>query len=146
MFKPDTLAGKNALITGGGSGLGLTMARKYIELGARVTIVGRSEERLAKAAAELNAGLNGLSKRARFIHTSGRVAGSFDLAVINIELRPLLQVLGNLSAAARRVPKLYVTGFLASQLAEVTAAVKAAGFTARRRSSEADWRLLEASH
>src|SRR5687768_2032782 len=56
MFKPDTLAGKNALITGGGSGLGLTMARKYIELGASVTIVGRNEERLAKAAAELNAG------------------------------------------------------------------------------------------
>lgn len=99
----------------------------------------------AVRAAELNAALNGLSKQTRFIHTSGRVAGSFDLAVINIELRPLLQVLGSLSAAARRVPKLYVTGFLASQLAEVTAAVKAAGFTPRRRSSEADWRLLEAS-
>ena len=99
----------------------------------------------AVRAAELNAALNGLSKRARFIHTSARLAGSFDLAVINIELRPLLQVLGSLPAAARRVPKLYVTGFLASQLAEVTAAVKAAGFVPRRRSSEADWRLLEAT-
>ncbi|MGQ0813320.1 MAG: SDR family oxidoreductase [Gemmatimonadota bacterium] len=56
MFKTDALAGKNALITGGGSGLGLTAARKYLELGASVTIVGRSEERLASAVAELNAG------------------------------------------------------------------------------------------
>lgn len=56
MFKEDLLAGKNALITGGGSGLGLTMARKYLELGASVTIVGRTEARLQKAASELNAG------------------------------------------------------------------------------------------
>lgn len=53
MFKSDTLSGKNALITGGGSGLGLTMTRKYLELGASVTILGRSEERLAAAAKEL---------------------------------------------------------------------------------------------
>lgn len=56
MFKSDALSGKEALITGGGSGLGLTMARKYLELGARVTIVGRSEERLARAAADLDGG------------------------------------------------------------------------------------------
>lgn len=55
MFSPNLLAGKNALITGGGSGLGLTMARKYLELGASVTIFGRNEERLASAVAELNA-------------------------------------------------------------------------------------------
>lgn len=56
MFKADALSGKAALITGGGSGLGLTMARKYLELGASVAIVGRSEERLASALVELNAG------------------------------------------------------------------------------------------
>jgi NAD(P)-dependent dehydrogenase (short-subunit alcohol dehydrogenase family) len=56
IFQSDLLAGKTALITGGGSGLGLTMTRKYLELGARVIIVGRSEERLAQAAAELEAG------------------------------------------------------------------------------------------
>jgi len=56
MFKADALVGKEALITGGGSGLGLTMARKYLELGASVTILGRSEERLAGAVTELGAG------------------------------------------------------------------------------------------
>lgn len=56
MFKEDLLAGKVAVITGGGSGLGLTMARKYLDLGARVAIIGRNRDRLAEAAAELNAG------------------------------------------------------------------------------------------
>jgi ribosomal protein L11 methyltransferase len=99
----------------------------------------------AVRAAQLNASLNGFARSSRFVHSTARVSGTFDLAVVNIELRPLLQVLGSLPAAARRVPKLYVTGFLASQLAEVTEAVKAAGFTPRRRSREADWRLLEAA-
>ena len=56
MFKPDLLENKTALITGGGSGLGLTMTRKYLELGARVAIIGRSDERLQEAARELNVG------------------------------------------------------------------------------------------
>ena len=60
MFKEDLLAGKVALITGGGSGLGLTMTRKFLALGARVAILGRSPERLQTAADELAAG-KGLS-------------------------------------------------------------------------------------
>jgi len=97
----------------------------------------------AVRAAEANAALNGLQKHARFVHSSGRVSGSFDLAVVNIELRPLLQVLASLPAAARRVQRLLVTGFLKSQAADVAAALKGAGFTARRKASEGDWVLME---
>jgi NAD(P)-dependent dehydrogenase (short-subunit alcohol dehydrogenase family) len=47
------LDGQAALITGGGSGIGLACARALLADGATVTICGRSEERLQKAAAEL---------------------------------------------------------------------------------------------
>jgi len=98
----------------------------------------------ALRAAQGNAELNGLSARARFVATDAPVRGSFDLVVVNIELRPLLQVLAALPRAAQRAPKLLVTGFLGSQAAEVTAQVKRAGFVPRARKAEADWRLLEA--
>ena len=51
-FDPP-LAGTSAFITGGGSGIGLECARRLVADGASVTIAGRSVERLAGAAAEL---------------------------------------------------------------------------------------------
>lgn len=47
------LEGKTALVTGGSSGIGLAAAKMLMENGARVAITGRSEEKLAKAVAEL---------------------------------------------------------------------------------------------
>jgi NAD(P)-dependent dehydrogenase (short-subunit alcohol dehydrogenase family) len=52
MFAADLLAGRRALITGGGTGLGKAMARRYLELGAHVFICGRREEVLRAAASE----------------------------------------------------------------------------------------------
>jgi NAD(P)-dependent dehydrogenase (short-subunit alcohol dehydrogenase family) len=49
------LAGKAALITGGGSGIGLACARHLLRDGASVTLAGRSQERLDAAAADLRA-------------------------------------------------------------------------------------------
>lgn len=47
------LAGLGALVTGGGSGIGLACAAALLADGASVTIAGRSQERLAGAAAQL---------------------------------------------------------------------------------------------
>jgi NAD(P)-dependent dehydrogenase (short-subunit alcohol dehydrogenase family) len=47
------LEGTAALITGGGSGIGLGAARHLLRDGATVTLVGRDEERLASGAASL---------------------------------------------------------------------------------------------
>jgi NADP-dependent 3-hydroxy acid dehydrogenase YdfG len=49
------LQSKTALITGGGSGIGLAVARLFLEEGARVAISGRDEKKLQEAARGLNA-------------------------------------------------------------------------------------------
>lgn len=54
MLSEDLLAGRVALVTGGGSGLGLSMAKRLVELGASVGITGRTEDRLTSAAAEID--------------------------------------------------------------------------------------------
>lgn len=51
-----SLGGSNALITGGGSGLGLGCAKRFLADGATVTLMGRTEERLRGADKELDAG------------------------------------------------------------------------------------------
>ncbi len=47
------LAGRAAIVTGGGSGIGLACARHLLRDGASVTLCGRSEQRLREAAASL---------------------------------------------------------------------------------------------
>ncbi|MGH8018177.1 MAG: SDR family NAD(P)-dependent oxidoreductase [Opitutaceae bacterium] len=50
-----SLDGEVALITGGGTGIGLAIARAMVAAGARVVLVGRREAELADAARELGA-------------------------------------------------------------------------------------------
>ena len=59
MFKDDLLAGAHVLITGGGTGLGKSMGRRFLELGARLSICGRRAEVLEATAAEHRAATGG---------------------------------------------------------------------------------------
>ncbi len=54
MFRADLLAGKRVLITGGGTGLGKSMGRRCLELGADLAICGRRREVLEATRAEFD--------------------------------------------------------------------------------------------
>lgn len=53
MFEKTLLAGKHILVTGGGSGLGAAMAKRFGELGAELVICGRRREILDATAQRL---------------------------------------------------------------------------------------------
>jgi NAD(P)-dependent dehydrogenase (short-subunit alcohol dehydrogenase family) len=53
MFEKGLLTGKRILVTGGGSGLGAAMGRRFVELGAELIICGRRLELLEQTAAQL---------------------------------------------------------------------------------------------
>lgn len=53
------LSGRAAVVTGGNGGLGLGMAKAFVEQGASVAIIGRSQSKLDTAAAELRSIIGG---------------------------------------------------------------------------------------
>lgn len=59
MFEKGLLANKRILVTGGGSGLGAAMGRRFVELGAELIICGRRRQLLEQTAAQLRADLGG---------------------------------------------------------------------------------------
>jgi len=54
MFQTDLLAGKRILVTGGGTGLGAAMARRFAELGASLVLTSRRAEVLAQTATDIH--------------------------------------------------------------------------------------------
>jgi NAD(P)-dependent dehydrogenase (short-subunit alcohol dehydrogenase family) len=96
MFRNDLLSGKRILVTGGGTGLGKSIARRYLELGAQVAICGRRTEVLDATAAELREATGG------HVETYGcdvRDAAAIDAMMSGIWERAPLDVLVNNAAA-----------------------------------------------
>ena len=54
-LRPGLFAGRTALVTGGGSGIGRIIARRFAALGAQVVLAGRHQETLAAAQGEIEA-------------------------------------------------------------------------------------------
>ena len=52
--KGELLKGRRVVITGGSSGIGLSIAKRFLDEGAMVVITGRSEKRLEDAKREIN--------------------------------------------------------------------------------------------
>ena len=54
MLKEKTFSNKTYIVTGGGSGLGKSMTKYLLQLGANAIIVSRSEEKLKASQKELS--------------------------------------------------------------------------------------------
>src|SRR5580704_13692577 len=86
------LAKQTALITGGGSGIGLATARPFLDEGARVVIAGRDEAKLAAAAKTLNAGdrlahfaadVSNVAQVKTLVQSATKMLGRIDILVNN---------------------------------------------------------------
>ncbi|RPE01248.1 glucose 1-dehydrogenase [Candidatus Pantoea deserta] len=82
------LEGKIALVTGGSSGIGLAVARRFVQEGAQVFITGRRETQLADAVTRIggqieaiSGDLTNASDLARLFETLNTRAGRLDILV-----------------------------------------------------------------
>jgi len=96
MFRADLLKGKKILVTGGGTGLGKSIARRYLQLGAELLICGRRTEVLDAAAGELAAETGG---RIETLQCDVRSADQVESMMSRIWERGPLDVLVNNAAA-----------------------------------------------
>jgi NAD(P)-dependent dehydrogenase (short-subunit alcohol dehydrogenase family) len=53
VYAPDLFEGRNIVVTGGGSGLGAEMARRFAELRAHAIVLGRRQEKLDEVVAQI---------------------------------------------------------------------------------------------
>ncbi len=97
VFTPNLLAGRRALITGGGTGLGKSIGRRFLELGAELVICGRRAEVLAATAAEFGVDLP--QARVTALPCDLRDAEAVDAMIAEIWRDAPLDILVNNAAA-----------------------------------------------
>lgn len=98
----DRLNGKTAIVTGGGSGIGLASAKRFIDEGAFVYIFGRRQDALDAALVELGENARAISGSVsdmadldRLFETVRKERGSLDILFANAgtgELLPLGEI------------------------------------------------------
>src|ERR1700750_1901810 len=96
MFEKGLLAKKRILVTGGGSGLGAAMGRRFTELGAELIICGRRLELLEQPAARFRIDLGA---RLSAIRCDIRDGAAVDAMMDTIWREAPLDVLVNNAAA-----------------------------------------------
>jgi NAD(P)-dependent dehydrogenase (short-subunit alcohol dehydrogenase family) len=96
MFEKGLLAAKRILVTGGGSGLGAAMGRRFLELGAELIICGRRLELLETTAAEMRRDTGG---KVSAIRCDIRDGAAVDAMMDSVWCEAPLDVLVNNAAA-----------------------------------------------
>ena len=79
-YSADVFAGRTVLVSGGGSGMGLAMAKAFAQGGANVAVMGRSIERAAAGAAEIAALGGNVHSLICDVRDAGQVSAAFDEA------------------------------------------------------------------
>jgi NAD(P)-dependent dehydrogenase (short-subunit alcohol dehydrogenase family) len=86
--------GQVAVVTGGGSGIGLATARRFHQEGASVAIAGRDEQRLAMAAKSIGDGVLAVTadvakaeELSRLFSTVAQALGPIDVLFVNAGLK-----------------------------------------------------------
>jgi NAD(P)-dependent dehydrogenase (short-subunit alcohol dehydrogenase family) len=96
MFEKGLLKGKRILVTGGGSGLGAAVGRRFLELGADLVICGRRLELLEATAAEMRSDPGG---KVAAVKCDIRDGGAVDAMLDQVWRDAPLDVLVNNAAA-----------------------------------------------
>jgi NAD(P)-dependent dehydrogenase (short-subunit alcohol dehydrogenase family) len=85
-----SLSGKSAVVTGGSSGIGLEIARQFVDAGAYVFITGRRQSELDAAVAAIGKNVSSicadsanLSDLDRVFEVAGARTGKIDILVAN---------------------------------------------------------------
>ncbi len=112
------LAGKAALITGGGTGIGTAIAERFVEEGAKVCISGRRQSLLEKVAQSLPAGTVSICAGdvtkyedcKRMVKTTISFGGKIDVLINNAAIDPGGAVLDLSPELWRQVIDINLTG------------------------------------
>jgi NAD(P)-dependent dehydrogenase (short-subunit alcohol dehydrogenase family) len=92
-FRPDLLKGKTTIITGGGTGLGRSMALRLAGLGARVAVLGRRPEPLQETARAIREAGGIAAGFPCDVRDPAAVKAAFD--AVETELGPANQLVNN---------------------------------------------------
>jgi NAD(P)-dependent dehydrogenase (short-subunit alcohol dehydrogenase family) len=96
IFRSDLLAGKTTVITGGGSGLGRSMALRLAALGAQVAVLGRRREPLQETTRAIRENGGVACEVPCDIRDAGEVRAAFD--TVEASLGPPDQLINNAAA------------------------------------------------
>ena len=134
VFAPDALAGRAALITGGGTNLGKAAATELVQCGADVVIAGRRQEVLEEACESIGGGCSWVSgdirepqDAARIVATVRERHGRLDFLLNNAGGQYFVPAEGITTKGWRAVQRLNVGGTLAMCRAAYEGGMRDAG-------------------